>query len=166
MSNFSQTNLGGGHKGIQPKLLGHTDSGGERAVYRNQLNRAFGNMYNKGLESSPLLYNKNILGPFRSAINGGDVITNYIETTNKQYGIESSQNGGLNQSRINGLGLNNGVNRQGKGMYSGNGKYVYDSSNYIRFKKLQAINKTYNDTNHGSGGNSSYMSISLNRVRV
>jgi hypothetical protein len=161
---FQQSDLGGGNKGVQSKLIGHTDSGGERSSSRKQLNKAFGNMYNKGLGSSPLLYSNNILGPFRTAINGGDVITNYNESTNSIYGVEPSQNGGLNQSRIN--GLNNGVNRNGNAMYSGNIKYVYDSSNYIKFKKLQAMNKTYNDKNHGSGGNSSYTSVAIHRVRV
>ena len=131
---FQQSDLGGGNKGVQPKLIGHTDSGGERSSSRKQLNKAFGNMYNKGLGSSPLLYSNNILGPFRTAINGGDVITNYNESTNSIYGVEPSQNGGLNQSRIN--GSNNGISRNGSAMFSGNTKYVYDSSNYIRFKKL------------------------------
>jgi hypothetical protein len=30
-----------------------------------------------------------------------------------------------------------------------NGKFVYDGSDYINFKKKQAINKTYNDRSFG-----------------
>ena len=35
----------------------------------------FGNMINKGLGTSPLLYKNNVLGPFKTAFNAGDVVT-------------------------------------------------------------------------------------------
>ena len=86
MSNFKHTDLGEGIKGFQAKPInGHTENGGLRAVYRKQLSKSFGNNYNTGLGSSPLLYNKNILGPFRTSFNAGDVVTNRIENTNIIY---------------------------------------------------------------------------------
>ena len=160
---FDQTKLGGNSKGVQPMLHGHMDGGNDRAVSRKQLSRAFGNMINKGLGTSPLLYSKNILGPFRTAFNAGDVVTNNIEPTNIKYGKLPNQVGGNNLSRLQVRG--DGTSSQnGKAMYSGNPKYVHDGSDYIRFRKLQAINKGYNDSSYGGAANSQSQHA-INRVR-
>lgn len=151
---FDHTKLGGGFKGQQSKLLGHTVSGSDRASSRKHLAKAFGNLYNSGLDTSPALYQKNILGPFKTAFNSGDILTTYNESTNKRYGQAANQVGGNNLSRLN--PNQDGVNRSGNAMYSGNTKFIHDGSDYTRFKKLQAINRNYNDTNHvGDSGNTS-----------
>ena len=160
---FDQTKIGGNPKGIQHMLHGHMDGGNDRAVSRKQLSRAFGNMINSGLGTSPLLYSKNILGPFRTAFNAGDVVTNNIEPTDIKYGKLPNQVGGNNLSRLQVRG--DGTSSQdGKAMYSGNPKYVHDGSDYIRFKKLQAINKNYNDSSYGGAANSQSQHA-INRVR-
>ena len=148
---FNPVNLGAQGKINQPGLFGHVDGGGERALYRKHLCKAFGNMHNSGLKSSPSLYNKNILGPFRTAFNAGDVVTNHIEQTNTKYGHEANHVGGNNLSRLKMLG--DGMGRQGNAMYAGNPRFVYDGSDYARFKKLQAINRNYNDTSYGGANN-------------
>jgi hypothetical protein len=160
---FNQTTLGGNHKGKQPMLHGHIEGGNDRAVSRKQLSRAFGNMINSGLGTSPLLYPKNILGPFRTAFNAGDVVTNTIEPNNIKYGRLPNQVGGNNLSRVQVRG-DGTSNQNGNAMYSGNPKYVYDGSDYIRFRKLQAINKTYNDSSYGGAANSQSQHA-INRVR-
>ena len=160
---FNQKQLGGNPKGIQPMLHGHIEGGNERATSRRQLTRAFGNMINSGLGTSPALYSKNILGPFRTAFNAGDVITNNIEPTNSKYGRLPNQVGGNNLSRLQVKG--DGTSGQGgNAMYSGNPKYVHDGSDYIRFKKLQAVNKSYNDSSYG-GASYSQSQHAINRVR-
>ena len=160
---FDQTKLGGNRKGVQPMLHGHMDGGNDRAVSRKQLSRAFGNMINSGLGTSPLLYSKNILGPFRTAFNAGDVVTNNIEPTDIKYGKLPNQVGGNNLSRLQVRG-DGTSNQNGKAMYSGNPKYVHDGSDYIRFRKLQAINKSYNDSSYGGAANSQSQHA-INRVR-
>ena len=160
---FTQTQLGGNPKGIQPKLHGHMESGNDRAVSRSQLTRAFGNMINTGLGTSPLLYKNNILGPFRTAYNAGDVVTNNIEPNDIKYGRLPNQVGGNNLSRIQ-VGGDGTSTQNGNAMYSGNPKFVYDGSDYIRFKKLQAINKTHNDSSYG-GASNSQSQHAINRVR-
>ena len=52
-------------------------------------------------------------------------------------------------------------------LWSGNQKYVYDSSDYIRFKKLQAKGRNYNDKSFGgpAKGQSSSELVALGRVR-
>ena len=163
MSGFKETDLGGGIKGFQAKPIhGHTETGGLRSVYRKQISKSFGNQYNSGLNDSPLLYNKNILGPFRSAYNAGDVITNSIVNTDIRYGRESSQVNGNNLSRVQVRG--DGLNRNGSAMFSGNPRFVYDGSDYIRFKKLNAINKNYNDLTFG-GANNSQSQHAIRQVR-
>ena len=149
MSFTQHTQLGGGSKGHQPMLIGHTVNGGERATNRGQLRRAFGNMYNPGLKNSPVLFQKNVLGPFRSAFNAGDVVTNQIVATDSKYGKLSNQVGGNNLSRLQTPSDGNS-SQNGKAMFSGNPRYVYDGSDYARFKKLNAINKNYNDLTHAS----------------
>jgi hypothetical protein len=147
---FEQKNLGGATKGHQAKQFGYMDSGGERSANRRYLAKSFGNLYNTGLGSSPALYNKNVLGPFRTAFSAGDVVTKNIETTNPKYGRESSQVNGNNLSRIKGQA--DGTYQNGNAMYSGNSKFVYEGSDYTRYKKLAAMNKTYNDNSHGGNG--------------
>ena len=145
------------------KRHGHIEGGNDRVVTRKQLTRAFGNMINSGLGTSPSLYSRNILGPFRTANNAGDVVTNNIEPTDIKYGRLPNQVGGNNLSRVQVRG--DGTSSQnGKAMYSGNPKYVYDGSDYIRFRKLQAINKNYNDSSYG-GASNSQSQHAINRVR-
>lgn len=148
MGSFDQTKLGNGKKGVQPLIFGHVTQGGERAANRNQLRRAFGNLFNKGLGKSPVLVKNSIAGPFRTSYNAGDVNTNYIEPTNIIYGRESNQVGGNNLSRLQ-VGGDGISGQNGNAMFSGNPRYVYDGSDYIRFKKLNAINKNYNDSAFG-----------------
>jgi hypothetical protein len=159
---FSPSTLGGSN-GKAPIIFGSMDGGNERALARKYLSKAFGNMNNSGLNSSPLLYNRNILGPFRTAFNAGDVITNSIEDTNSKYGTESNQVGGNNLSRLQRRG-DGKSGQKGNAMYSGNTKYVHAGSDYIRFKKLQALNKTYNDKSFGGAENSQHQ-IAIYRVR-
>ena len=160
---FDKNSLGGKSNIGQPMLHGSMDGGGDRALSRKYLSRAFGNMYNKGLATSPLLYNNNVLGPFRTAYNAGDVITNNNVATNIIYGRESNQVGGNNLSRLQVRG--DGISGQnGVAMYSGNPKFVHAGSDYIRFKKLQALNKNFNDWTYG-GSNNSQSQHAINRVR-
>jgi hypothetical protein len=160
---FDINTLGGNQSGRQPMLHGSMDGGNERALSRKYLSRAFGNMYNSGLSSSPLLYTKNVLGPFRTAYNAGDVITNENVATNIAYGRESNQVGGNNLSRLQ--VSRDGISGQnGTAMYSGNTKFVHAGSDYIRFKKLQALNKNFSDWSYG-GANNSQAQHAINRVR-
>jgi len=144
-------------------MFGSMDGGNERSLARKYLTRAFGNMKNNGLGESPLKYNNNILGPFRTAFNAGDVITNNIEDTNSKYGTIPNQVGGNNLSRLQRKG--DGKSGQaGNAMYSGNTKFVHAGSDYIRFKKLQALNQTYNDKKFG-GAENNQATAALYRVR-
>ena len=63
------------------------------------------------------------------------------------------------------LGGNIFARPDGTGVPSANTnvRYVYDGSDYTKFKKQQAVNRNYNDSSYGGDNNSSQVAIS--RVR-
>ena len=97
--------------------------------------------------------------PFRVAINAGDLLM-------RQNGEDGSGGGsqqvkgsvGPGQTRYTrGARPNQGgaVNK-GNGA-SGNQHWVYDSSDYIKYKRLLAKNKNYNDISFGGSNNGAYV---------
>jgi hypothetical protein len=78
---------------------------------------------------------------------------NQITGTNRSLGFQNAK------------AMSGGVKRVLDGaQWTGNAKYVYDSSDYIRFKKLQANNRNYNNRSFGGDkSNASY--VPLNAVR-
>lgn len=150
--------LGGGIPGSQPIGVGYvasgigsldTITGNSRGVNRSVLRRSFGNMYNDGLQSSPLQIatkSTSLCGSFRAATMAGDVLGEVNSATNKKYGIEHNNVG----KQFSSLNLNQGgLRRDGAASYAGNPKKVYDASDFIRYKKLKSINQTYNDKSAG-----------------
>ncbi len=99
--------------------------------------------------------------PFRQAYNAGDP-NGYIN--------QSSTGGESNH--LNSVGLSSslrvyarsgGVKFNGKATFAGNPKFVYAGDDYVRFKKLAAINKTYNDKSFGGDeSNASFTSLMSN----
>lgn len=101
------------------------------------------------------------LTPFRVANNAGDLLMR-----------QNYSCGGSNQ-------LSNSRRRQSNGMFRGgrndqcdtsnveaascNPKYVYDSSDYSRFKKLSATQKSFSDTSFGGSNRGSQSA--MRRVR-
>jgi len=157
--NNTQFTLGGGVPGAQPQLIGGTANGisgtgmvggSERSQTRFILRNAYGrrNWLSNAL-GQPV---RPAIGKFRQAMNAGDL----LGTVNEGPLASLPQ---LNQVEGSNRG---GVHAGGSG-YSGNPKYVYDSSDYIRFKKLQANLKLYNDSSYGGSNNGSFTFI--NHVR-
>ena len=145
--------LGGGIKGIMPQsVLDHNNSD-EFARTRFYLKDAWNTSSASG-SSHP----KRIIGPFRAVNNAGDILSR------QDYSC-----GGTCQSYQSRPGLNGLRGRFGSisasctpsALYSANqidaavpasacnGKFVYDGSDYINFKKNQAINRNYNDRSFG-----------------
>jgi len=153
---FRMSILGGGIPGSQPRwgLIGGgagvdggsgMEGGSSRSTDRTILRRAMNNGYS----------NKAIITPFRASLNAGD-------TAGTVHSNPSRLAPGSNQvisSRIatQQNAFFGGVNNDGGSLYSGNSRYVYDSSDYVRYKKLIAENKTYNDSSFGGdNSNGSY----------
>ena len=112
-----------------------------KALIIKQLLKSFGSKRIKGLGNmSPIEYNNNILGGFRTAMNAGDVINVDGGATNERYGYTPNQVNGIS-TKINSTKKGGTVKRNGESMYSGNPKYVYDASLFSKYRKLNTINK-------------------------
>lgn len=178
--------LGCGTPGISPTLVGggggsyNQSSGMEgannRSMNRKILRQSFGNRMIKTVTGeefgSPLLLkynNKTALTPFRVAMNAGDVNGTVNESTDKKFGKPANQVTGVNpsfssQALAGYKGLAGNIQTNGKSAFTGNPRYVYDSADYIRYKKLNSINNNYNDSSFGGDNHLSSQSA-LRRVR-
>ena len=111
-----------------------------------------------------------LAGPFRTAFNQGDVLSRNYQTCggpNQVYGVNSMKlrpkMGGC-VSKKDCSTVTQGVTPSEVPLYSGNQKYVSDSSLFTKFKGLSMINKNYNDKSFG--GDESHGSYEfLKRVR-
>jgi len=147
---------GGGSKGGSG-MVGSSARGADRFVLRE----AFGNHWlspNAGF--SPLTRFSRTT-PFRRAYNAGDAFGTVNESPNP-FLPGSNQVNGRGVSRLN--IKSGGPHNDGKALFSGNPKFVYDGADYTRYKKLKAINKTYNDSSFGGNDNNGAY-VALNRVR-
>lgn len=151
----TQSNVvrGGGLKGYMAKPVINHDNDDEfaqtRFILREAWNTKYTNQTTKGVT------------PFRAVTNSGDALsrTNYscggsCQSFQSRPGLK-----GLSQrfGSIGGACDNSGVPPA-----ACNVKYVYDSSDYIRYAKEKAINRNYNDINFG--GDSSNTSQSAIRA--
>ena len=181
-------NLGGGVPGEQPRggLIGGTagptsgsgmEGGQKRGLNRKILRESFGNnsykyknsnifpIINKKLENDVVTEWNTGLTPFRGAMNAGDIFIKFNSPVDKNLYPPPSNQVRINNSSINGWkGLaGKAISINGGAAYSGNPKFVYDGADYTRFKKLQAINKTYNDKSFG-GNDSNAQQVAWRRT--
>jgi len=146
----------GNPKGLDNSQPRWKDGGNFRAIDRSVLREAFGNMvYRKtdGNNIYALKKNQSKTTPFRTAMNAGDI----MGTVNKSVDIHALPrpahvNSGPTYTTNNGS------------FYSGNPKYVYDGADYVRFKKLQAMNRNYKDPTFG-GDEHNASQVALKRSR-
>lgn len=166
--------LGGGIPGAQPKggLLGGgggskggsgMQGGAPRGRDRNLLREAFGLVTvpaRAGVQ--PVLSGgaRGAITPFRGAFNAGDTRGTVNESPLPTMGGSNQLSGRLRRSQLVPSG---GPRNDGASAYTGNPKYVYDSSDYIKYKKLRAKNKNYNDSSFGGANNGA--KVALARVR-
>jgi len=165
---MSASNLGGGIHGRRPEAgYQNVQVGGTMSVSRSILRRAF---RSNNVTSNGTTIAKATCGPFRASNHGGDVLSRF----NLSCGATNQIN--RRGGQLSGLRVSDGVNnsdcsvvvngvtpKQVK-LASSNIRRVYDSSDYTRFKKLEARNKTYNDLSFGGDQhNSSY--TFLNNLR-
>ena len=159
--NLSRSPLGFGLKGFVPQQYITSDNNFEDYEYdRYQLVQAWNTTYPSQLRRSKV---HRAIGPFRAVNNSGDLLS-------RQY-YSSGGSCMSFQSRPRMYGLKTKVGsivkmNDGTDVPSANcnPKYVYDSSNYIRYKKQDALAKTYNNLSNGGDQNSASQSA-LRHVR-
>ena len=168
--------------GNQPKISGQCrqnlrfiNQESSNASNRFRLRKAFGNriIQYKGTGSLIIPQKTSLfpITPFRASFNAGDPFgsvnktpwivllhkgSNQINLPN-HHGVGDGRHNTFAESRFT------GAYGTASSAYSGNPKFVYDGSDYARFKKLQAINRNYNDITFGgdqhSGSQQAYRRV-------
>jgi hypothetical protein len=150
--------LGGFFNGFSAKLLGggssKNGSGGpdgssEREMSRVTLREAW-----NGAAATGTVKNLPVAAtPFRAINNAGDLLNRKNYTSGGPTQI-SSVRGGLNGWKKMAGAVQPHPDKTGVPSSTCNVKYVYDGSDYTTFKKLQAINRNYNNASNGGNLNS------------
>lgn len=148
---------GGGSKGGSG-MVGSSARGADRFILRE----AFGNhLLLQTDTTSPLTFPFSRTTPFRRAYNAGDAFGTVNDSPNPLLPGSNQVNGrGVSMLNIKSGGPHN----DGNALFSGNPKFVYDGADYVRYKKLKAINQSYNDSSFG-GNNNNGAYVALNHVR-
>jgi hypothetical protein len=169
MPNISKVNpihlnlsLGGGVPGISPTVTNTTQQGNSNVAPLGEASQIPRDRHilRKAFPNASVFNNSYVFSrswpqtPFRVAMNAGDLL------------MRQNEPGGSNQ--IKGSVGTAGASRwslsvtdnshPGTGA-SGNQHYVYDSSVYTRYKKLNAKQKNYNDFSFGGSNNGAYTTI-------
>jgi hypothetical protein len=165
IADTNPSKLGGGVPGAMPRggLIGGgsnsnsnsgMEGGGAREIDRLILRRVLGFKMFPG--------NPSMITPFRRYFNAGDTAGTVNSGPSPLLGPPTNQLS--SSSMVSRIHANGGGTQKGQAFYSGNPKYVYDSSSYVRFRKLVAGNRTYNDSSFGGAGGST-VAEALRRVR-
>jgi hypothetical protein len=157
--------LGGGVPGAR-RGIGFTNTtfGADVSMQRKILRKAF--------KTNKVTYDDNgvtrslgpsLSGPFRTAFNQGDVLGRKAQSCDGCNQVNDVNSCKLRPRMADGVSNRNcntltmGVTPSQVPLGSGNGSYVSDSSLYTKFKQLEAVNKTYNDSSFGGdSSNGSY----------
>ena len=146
------SNLGGGFPGVAPTLIGggagvNGGSGmvgsNERSMDRFSLVQAWNGAAATGTING---YQRKI-GPFRAVYNAGDFLSRQSYTSGGSNQVNNVRT--LNGYKVLGGAVHPQADNTGIPSATCNPRYVYDGSDYIRFRKLQAINRNYNDYSFG-----------------
>ena len=142
--------LGGPFNGYSGKQTVTNYKDSEQTMSRRVLRSAWNTRYATGTVNEQA----RVITPFRAVNNLGD----FLSRTNYVCGGPNQVNKSKPGMRIGSIiSACDGTGVEG---YSGNPKFVPDSSDYIRFKKQQAMNRNYNDSkNGGDESNGSYVAL-------
>lgn len=147
------TTLGGGFQGIAPKLIGggansKSGSGMDGASGRSMMRFTLVQAWN-GQAATGIVNNKRVqLTPFRAVNNAGDLLCRINYTSGGSNQVNNVR-GGLTGYKGLGGSIQPHIDNTGVPSSTCNVKYVYDSSDYTRFKNQQANNRNFNDYSFG-----------------
>lgn len=168
MSGYEKTNmsssLGGGIPGSSKIGFGSTMTGGQVALNRKKLRKAFksNNVNKTNVKAS--------CGPFRNAYNLGDPLSRQYMSCGGPNQVNDVNSNVLNHKKADSVSNSDcgkevlGFTPKDVELKSGNIKYVADSSLYTQFKNLEAVNLTYNDESAGGDEHNGSYSF-LNAIR-
>jgi hypothetical protein len=163
--NVTTSVLGGGLPGGRPGAgFANSSFCSADAMQRKILRKAFGSNQIK----VPGKTLRSTAGPFRSAFQLGDVLSRVNQScggSNQVNDVMSSKlrlSMGRSVSQKDCNTLTQGVTPLEVPLYSGNQKYVSDSSLFTKFKGLSMINKNYNDRSFGGDDSHGSASVLMN----
>jgi len=168
--NDNQGYVNAGRPGIALRLTGGTatgssgsgmDGGSRRETMRFTLRQAW-----NGQAATGTVNGKKVAAtPFRAVNNAGDLLNRVAYTSGGSNQVNTGRIKIAANQTGNILGGSIFAKPDGSGVPSAttNVKWVYDGSDYNRFKKQQAANRSYNDWSYGGSNNGSYTAYS--RVR-
>jgi hypothetical protein len=145
--------LGGGFKGIMPQPVVDHDNSHEFSKTRFYLRDAWNTSSTSGSS-----YPKRIIGPFRAVNNAGDILSRQdyscggtCQTFQSRPGLRGLKQhfGSISTLCTPSVLYSSNQINDAVPASACNGKFVYDSSDYINFRKKQAINRNYNDRSFG-----------------
>jgi hypothetical protein len=160
--------LGGGFRGRMPQPIIDHDNSDQFARTRFALRNSWNTTSKTGSG-----YSKRIVTPFRAVNNAGDLLSrqNYscggsCQTYQSRPGLHGLRQrfGSISDSCRSDVVWSEIQVNPSVPPSSCNGKFVYDSSDYIRFKKDQAVNRNYNDRSFG-GDDFSSSQVAWKRAR-
>jgi hypothetical protein len=151
--------LGGGIPGFIPQSVYNTNNNNEFIETRFSLKQA----WNTGYAMNMLNKNTAICTPFRAVNNAGDLLSRKYYSCGGPCQTFQSRPGMFGLKQHFGA-IQNHCDGTGVPPSSCNIKYVYDSSDYIRYSKQKAVNKNYNDASYG-GNNYSGAQSAIRAIR-
>ena len=154
---YGGAHLGGGYNGISPKQIINGQKTAEDAAFRKVLTKSWNGVGAVGLAQGADKVYGCATSPFRAVDNSGDFLARYQYVCGGPNQIGSYRPGCYIRSSLQGfINKCDGTGVEGA---SCNPRYVHDSSDYVKFKKLRAINQNFNDNSNGGYTNSSYVAI-------
>jgi hypothetical protein len=150
--------LGGGIPGFIPQATYNTNNNDEFVETRFTLKNGWNTRYARAVNQR-----QSVCTPFRAINNAGDLLSRKYYSCGGPCQTFQSRPGlfglkghfGAIQNRCDGTGVQ---------AAACNVKYVYDSSDYIRYAKQKAVNKNYNDASYG-GNDSNGAQSAIRAIR-
>ena len=143
---------GGSYNGLstQQTIDNYKDS--EQTMYRGVLRRSWNTSYARGQYNN----HNRIITPFRAINNNGDFLCRANYSCGGPNPVTQDR-----FKRSNNIGsMPQNCDSTGVPASSCNPKFVPDSSDYIKYRKLKALNQTYNDSSSGGDlHNGSFISL-------
>jgi hypothetical protein len=151
--------LGGGANGSSGTGM---EGGSNRQMMRLNLRQAWNGQAATGVSNGL----KISATPFRAVNNAGDLLNRKNYTSGGSNQVNTGRIKLASNQSANVLGGSIFSKPDGTGVPSSNTnvKWVYDGSDYTKFKKQQANNRNFNDSSFSGAGKSNTF-IALNRVR-